>query len=418
MKIVNKIFVVAILLVSVFSSAKAITPEEMEQAKTITALWYLRYANNGSDYLEKISPKTMSDLETKLKKKEKENIKSFKAVEIPSDYAEWDKDKMVDYWSNTFFKSAGLNSEGLKAKSRVRKKLNNMQISSVTTETQKEGPANANEPKSEITADSPQNEMSVVSDSLSMSNTLQTSAIEEEFDLRQTENPGNSKSQNSSTSTYVVILIVLVIIVVILIVYAMRMMKQKQEPEQESENKEIQNDMVATCENNLVSQKNMEIVALQEEIEVLKMQLQLSQNKVAELRNELKNSIKKDAMENTLTGNTNRRQMSPRTERVIYLARANNQGIFVRAESEYNSDNSIFRLKTSDGVSGSFSIIDNPQTVSRVLSSSKFYLANACVADDDFSTAGITTIVNHNVGTAIFENGRWIVTRKAKIEFR
>lgn len=416
MKMINKIFVAAILLAFVFSSVKAITPDEMEQAKTITALWYLRYANNGSDYLEKISPKTMSDLEAKLKKKEKENIKSFKAVEVPSDYAEWDKDKMVDYWSNTFFKSAGLNSEGLKAKSRVRKKLSNMQISRETTETPKEEPTNANEPTSEITADSSQNEISVVSDLLSVSEAMPTLANEDESDLQQTGNYESSKSQNSGTTTYVVILVVLVIIVVMLIVYAMKMMKHKQEPEQEDE--ELQNDMLATCENNLVSKKNMEIAALQEEIEVLKMQLRLSQNQVAELRKELKNSSKKDIVENTLTNNANRRPMSPRPERIIYLARANNQGIFVRAESEYNPDNSIFRLKTSDGVSGSFSIIENPQAVRLALSSLEFYLANACVTDDDFSTTGIATIENCNVGTAIFENGRWIVTRKAKIEFR
>ncbi len=413
---INKIFVAAILLAFVFSSVKAITPDEMEQAKTITALWYLRYANNGSDYLEKISPKTMSDLEAKLKKKEKENIKSFKAVEVPSDYAEWDKDKMVDYWSNTFFKSAGLNSEGLKAKSRVRKKLSNMQISRETTETPKEEPTNANEPTLEITADSSQNEISVVSDSLSVSEAMPTLANEDESDLQQTENYESSKSQNSGTTTYVVILVVLVIIVVMLIVYAMKMMKHKQEPDQEDE--ELQNDILATCEDNLVSKKNMEIAALQEEIEVLKMQLRLSQNQVAELRKELKNSSKKDIVENKLTNNANRRPMSPRPERIIYLARANNQGIFVRAESEYNPDNSIFRLKTSDGVSGSFSIIDNPQAVRLALSSLEFYLANACVADDDFSTTGIATIENCNVGTAIFENGRWIVTRKAKIEFR
>lgn len=416
MKMINKIFVAAILLAFVFSSVKAITPDEMEQAKTITALWYLRYANNGSDYLEKISPKTMSDLEAKLKKKEKENIKSFKAVEVPSDYAEWDKDKMVDYWSNTFFKSAGLNSEGLKAKSRVRKKLSNMQISRETTETPKEEPTNANEPTLEITADSSQNEISVVSDSLSVSEAMPTLANEDESDLQQTENYESSKSQNSGTTTYVVILVVLVIIVVMLIVYAMKIMKHKQEPDQEDE--ELQNDMLATCENNLVSKKNMEIAALQEEIEVLKMQLRLSQNQVAELRKELKNSSKKDIVENTLTNNANRRPMSPRPERIIYLARANNQGIFVRAESEYNPDNSIFRLKTSDGVSGSFSIIENPQAVRLALSSLEFYLANACVTDDDFSTTGIATIENCNVGTAIFENGRWIVTRKAKIEFR
>ena len=58
----------------------AVSDAEMEQARVIATQCYLRYANNGSGYLDDIHPKTMKELESKLKAKEKENIKAFNAI--------------------------------------------------------------------------------------------------------------------------------------------------------------------------------------------------------------------------------------------------------------------------------------------------------------------------------------------------
>ncbi|MDE7402106.1 MAG: hypothetical protein K2M87_01690, partial [Muribaculaceae bacterium] len=77
----------------------AVTDREMEEARAITAKAYLRYANNGSGYLDEITAKSMSELESKLKAKEKENLAAFKSVKVPSDYASWDKEKLVEFWA-------------------------------------------------------------------------------------------------------------------------------------------------------------------------------------------------------------------------------------------------------------------------------------------------------------------------------
>ena len=63
-------------------TASAVTDKEMEQARTIATKAYLRYANDGSGYLDKLNPKTMAELEKNLKPKEKENLKAFKAIPV------------------------------------------------------------------------------------------------------------------------------------------------------------------------------------------------------------------------------------------------------------------------------------------------------------------------------------------------
>lgn len=116
--------VLAVFAIPVF----AVTDKEMEEARTITAQAYLRYANDGSGYLDDFKATTMSQLESKLKAKEKENIKAFKSVKVPSDYASWDKAKLVEFWGVTFFTSPNLAEKGKVARSRVKQRINAMTV--------------------------------------------------------------------------------------------------------------------------------------------------------------------------------------------------------------------------------------------------------------------------------------------------
>lgn len=144
-----KIMAVAVALVTAIPSF-AVTDKEMEQARAIAAKHYLRYANNGSDYLDKLSPSSVSELSKQLKGKEKENIKSFNAVATPKDYASWDKQKLVEYWSKTFFNAPGLNADGKRCLSILAKNLNKMTVASpkpAETKPAEANPAAAAEPK-------------------------------------------------------------------------------------------------------------------------------------------------------------------------------------------------------------------------------------------------------------------------------
>ena len=96
-------FFAILSVVLVPSLALGVTQKEMEQARTIAAKAYIRYVNDGSGYLDELNPTTMEELEASLKPKEKENIKAFKAIAVPSDYKSWDKEKLVEYWAVTAF---------------------------------------------------------------------------------------------------------------------------------------------------------------------------------------------------------------------------------------------------------------------------------------------------------------------------
>ncbi len=135
-RLVYIISVITLLLLAV--PAKAVTDKEMEQARVIATQTYLRYANDGSGYLDALHPTTMAELEKNLKQKEKENIKAFKAIPVPSGYQSWDKQKLVDYWSTTAFSHAGLTDKGKIGKNPARKKLNNMKVAAPVARLRKE----------------------------------------------------------------------------------------------------------------------------------------------------------------------------------------------------------------------------------------------------------------------------------------
>ena len=128
MKIFKGLIAIAAAVVAALPAA-AVTDKEMDEARAITAKAYLRWANNGSGYLDEVSASSMAELTPKLKEKEKENLKAFMAVSVPKDYASWDKEKLVKYWSVTFFESPGLSAQGKGAKGTVRSKLMKMEVS-------------------------------------------------------------------------------------------------------------------------------------------------------------------------------------------------------------------------------------------------------------------------------------------------
>ncbi|MDE7403182.1 MAG: hypothetical protein K2M87_07200, partial [Muribaculaceae bacterium] len=106
-----------------------------------------------------------------------------------------------------------------------------------------------------------------------------------------------------------------------------------------------------------------------------------------------------------------------RVLKVIYLGRANNRGIFVRADRRINPGNTIYRLDTNDGLVGTFHVVDEPEVVETAITAPMDYLANGCLGEDLNDTRGVTRIITESPGTAIFENGYWKVLRKSRIRY-
>lgn len=461
---------VAALMVIISSlaifDARAVTDKEMEQARTIAAQAYLRYANDGSGYLDDLKPATtMSELEKNLKTKEKENIKAFKAIATPKDYASWDKAKLVEYWSVTFFNSPGLTDKGKAARNRVKKKVGAMNVS-VPAAPAAEKPAaaepaaatpatpateNAAENAADANAGAAETQLPPAEEIISEATDTTVVAIE---DL-----PHEKKSSsNASTWIYVVALLILVGVVIWLVIFASKTMQgeggknDSRNNDDLSDGSAIADDAVAYVAEDdseqpvAVRREQRELLsaaggrdtaAMEREIHDLRDEcLRLGEENgrltsdLADARRELEALRGRLKAANAVTSAASatgvrqraaaekREEVAPKQpEREIFLGRVNARGLFVRADKVPVAEKSVFVLVTQDGYTGSFRVIQSTEVVSMALDNPEYYLAGGCSApnlNDTDEAEGIKTL---QAGTAIFESGCWRVLRKSKIQY-
>ena len=445
MKRIIHIISLAFILSLTHFSANAVTDKEMEQARTIATKAYLRYANDGSGYLDDIKATTMAELEKSLKPKEKENLKAFKAIPVPKDYKTWDKQKLVDYWGVKAFATPGLVEKGRIGRTRAKKNINAMTVTPPAKETAKETPAATSAATAEpegATKPSPDGPETMPESAPTPVDSIATDPLtqaEAAIDaLSSPEDEPIEKKADNHTWIYVVILCILVAVVVALVVFASNVMKKseaapRQEPlrltpEDASNNNALREKFAAT-----LNSKNEEIKALSKKIEslnsqnaALKANLEGLTAEIASLRNRLNSRApQQQSREPELAPQSDDTSAKPATQatpkpeatslRTIYLGRANARGIFVRADRNLNIGNSIFRLDTSDGYAGSFRVANNPSVWENALLNPNESLAGACVIANPDETDGMSRIVNDSAGTAILEGGCWKVIRKAKV---
>lgn len=456
--IMNRIFhIISIALVISLTqfTANAVTDKEMEQARTIATKAYLRYANDGSGYLDDIKVTTMAELEKNLKPKEKENLRAFKAIPVPKDYKSWDKQKLVDYWGVKAFATPGLVEKGRIGRTRAKKNINAMTVTPPAKESAKATPAAPSEPVASapsepskptaggaapgVSADSTAAASPLAADSLSNDPIARAEAAVDA--MSDVEDEPIVKKADNHTWIYVLILCVLVAVVVALVVFASNVMKKSEDsprreplrlsPEEASNNNALREKFAAT-----LNSKNEEIKALSKKIEslngqnaALKANLESLTAEIASLRNKLngRNAQAQDTQPAQVSAAAPvaapkaTAEPAPRQAasslRTIYLGRANSKGIFVRADRSLNIGNSIFRLDTSDGYAGSFRVANNPAVWENALQNPAESLGGACVIANPDEADSMTRIVNDSAGTAILEGGCWKVIRKAKVHF-
>ncbi len=450
--------------------ARAVTDKEMEEARTITAKWYLRYANNGSGYLDEFNPKTMQELTSKLKEKEKENLKAFNSVSVPKDYASWDKAKLTEFWAVTFFTSPALSAEGKVAKSRVRQKISAMEIAAPAAQAEQPStpeatPEPAPAPEAQAAAEAMPTAESVEAEQQDI--LADQKAIEKDA-----EDSGRIRPEGSSnTWIYVVVLIILIGVVIWLVVIAANMMKRS--PDSDGNPTAEENDALREKARNTIAKKNEELARLQERVDISENKLAAKAQElerlrgdnarlidnIADLRDEnarlasslesareslrqLQASAEARASEYARQAGSRapQPQEAPRTEAVrtartatgsaprtdsgrggvlreIYLGRANARGLFVRADRRLSPGNSIFRLDTEDGVVGTFRLVDDTATIDMALDQPNHYLMGGCSGDNLDDTSDVTAVETVSPGTAILENGCWRVLRKSQIRY-
>lgn len=434
----RNLFPVISLLISLLFpySALAVTDKEMEQARTIAAKAYLRYANDGSGYLDELNPTTIEELEKSLKNKEKENIKVFKAIPVPSDYKSWDKEKLVNYWSVTAYQTKGLIEKGKLGKTRTKNLISKMTV----TPPQKEGASTEKKQENKETqiVDQPATTPAVTSKVDSLAAGIQEASDElaqlnaAEANMEDLFDDANSETQfkkaEDHTWVWIMILGILVAVVIALVVFASNVLK-KNERQRRSEEYERNSDLEEVSElRDSIADKDTEIAMLTKKLESVNRQnsdlkhklesltaeiASLRQQREANQENYRQSENPKSEHENiNRQGNAQSGQL-----RSIYLGRANSRGIFVRADRNLNIGNSFYRLDTADGFTGTFRVAENPEVWEIALSNPLEYLAGACTGFESENPDGKTRIITESPGTAVFEKGTWRVIRKSKIRF-
>ncbi|MCM1376926.1 MAG: hypothetical protein NC097_04725 [Clostridium sp.] len=464
----HRIALAALLFCGFSLSMMGVTKEEMEKARAISAKIYLRWANNGSDYLDKQNPSNVSDLQ--LREKEKTNIKAFLSIPLPSDYSSWDKKKLVEYWSSTALSTSGLNADGVRsgAKKAIRSALNAMSVAEPAPEAE----APAKEPEAvdtpKVAEDLPQEVEQLTEVVTEEIDTIDSAAVNDSLQIP-------AKKESSSTWIYVVALALLVIAVIVLVVYASKNMnkgnstdephergtRHKAEPnvsEPANRKEEVykpsaRNTSTIPTDSYVVTATEPEgdtssrmrekfaetLAAKQEEIRMLSRRVEslAAENKsLAEenerlqleadrLRKEKDDLLVAGHPATPAPGTTASTPFSskasttpePGRPRVIYLGRVNTNGIFVRADRSLNPGNSIYTLETTDGFTGTFRVADHSSVYDLVFPRPQEMLSGGCVAMDITDTKGRSRIETESPGTAIFEDNCWRVVRKARIRY-
>lgn len=408
---------------------KAVSDREMEEARTIAAKAYLRYANNGSGYLDEVNARSIAELQKSLKAKEKENIKAFLAIPVPKDYATWDKTKLVEYWGSTAFQAAGLIEEGKGARPRVRKQIMAMSVSAPSAAAPAETPAEAapaeaasaeasvaEQPAEAAAADPAAQQADILADQKAIEDDAKNAA------------PESQNSGSNSTWIYVVILCVLIGVVVWLVTFAAKVMNRQPDAagKNDDEAEEVRakaRQAIASYKEKLAAHEDAERELKAREQEHVRREQQLLA-RIADLEEKLRKaearSYREPAPALAPAAVPVQPKAAPAQEEilhVIYLGRANSRGIFVRADRRLSPGNTIYRLDTEDGLVGTFHVVDNPAVTAIALEHPLEMLSGGCSAIDIEDTVGATSIVTESSGTAIFENGYWKVLRKSSIRY-
>lgn len=428
--------------------ALAVSDQDMEQARVITAKAYLRWANNGSGYLDELNVSSMAQLEAKLKKVEIDNLKAFKSVSVPTDYASWDKAKLVEFWSVKFFDSPALSADGKRAKSTVKKRIEAMTVSAPSA-AQAPAPVQATEAKSETPEAKPAPDNNAAMDSLAESflNDQENILADQEAIAADKEAMAEEfQPEDSHTWIYVVILVILVGVVIWLVVFAANTMKRSggiiggnsvQGSDGNSGEKSASPvaetamaSAVADAEDKIRARFAASLAKKNEELANANRRIQILEDDNAALRKE------KEMLESKLSEVSSALQIKPQPRqkadiapgrnssapaagnilKVIYLGRVNSRGMFIRADRKISIGNTVYRLDTNDGLVGTFRIAEDPTVEEMILMDPQDMLSGGCNVDlSDAENA--SRFVTDSSGTAIFENGCWKVLRKCSVHF-
>lgn len=424
----QKYLLLTFLLLAGVIAAPAATKQEMEQARALVAKWGVRSQNSGSGYLDGTNPKNLDQVKASVKSHKTDNANLGKlSLSMPSEeeYQSWDSNKMTSYWVSQYNSVVPAGGDKDYCRSRLKSQLASVTATVVKSaekedkndEPATEDPTAAPEESEETATTQPADTTDIAVEEALATDIVDAAAANPEVEPLAAPGADNTHaaaegskelSSGGSNVWVIVMLIVLVLLVLALVGYASNLMARNNKRNQGNPRRRHAKEEESDEEDEEADDEDED-----SDVNTAESYPQTSS------RQPYTPAATAAATAVNPQRNNPTHRAAPRINqpRIIYLSNANSEGVFLRADAQYNMGNSIFKLITSDGYSGTFSVIDDPNVHEMALMMPVDFLINACSGRNLQLSQGARSIVTDSTGTAVFENGRWRVARKAMIHY-
>lgn len=102
--------------------------------------------------------------------------------------------------------------------------------------------------------------------------------------------------------------------------------------------------------------------------------------------------------------------------RILFMTAPNDEGVFTGSSETEQVGKSIYQLSTTDGVHGTFIMLDTPDAIATAMISVSQFVKTACKVLGNLSPYP-QQIQTLEEGTAVLENDSWRITNKAIVKF-
>ncbi len=102
--------------------------------------------------------------------------------------------------------------------------------------------------------------------------------------------------------------------------------------------------------------------------------------------------------------------------RILFMTAPNDEGVFIGSSETEQVGKSIYQLSTTDGVHGTFIMLDTPDAIATAMISVSQFVKTACKVQGNLSPYP-QQIQTLEEGTAVLENDSWRITNKAIVKF-
>ncbi len=166
-------------------------------------------------------------------------------------------------------------------------------------------------------------------------------------------------------------------------------------------------------------QNTREINALRDEIDALRADADKANALIDENIKTLNAKIEatKQALQQKQSREAKPQAAKPTFAPCQFLSRADVNGVFGRAADHIEPGNSFYELNTTDGVHGTFHVIDAPDVHQLALMMPTQNITGACDGENIHTSAGMKRIVTDKEGTAVMKDGKWHITSKSLIHY-